>query len=406
MTDSILLRSLLLGLLCLPACGRPSLDGPAELAGGPTMSQMSFASGYESSGDPKIIDFGYNQTTGQTFVNAIPKGAEGAHEWLALFDGRTYGPPILSDKNTFIAVRAFGIARFDRKSGDMLSELELETDGNRQYGALGSDGTLYLTGLKLWAINPDDSIRYEAELPQRGWIAPALDDAGSLYVPTYVNDIGGEERSELVALSVSDGAQRWATELEGTPSAIALGEDTAYLSTAGPYRLYAFALGDGSQRWVHEGEVLGPVVAKDGTIYGGGVEGLLAIEPDTGATRWTSIGTGPCGSPSIGGNDHLYVACYDFQTEEGAEPHIIDEAGEVRFPGGSDSRTEIRHLTNNEPAPLLIDGQTWFVGATADGFSTQRYGWSNGPGLSNAPWPTRFGDAAGRSRRGSVKSSP
>jgi outer membrane protein assembly factor BamB len=155
--------------------------------------------------------------------------------------------------------------KYDINPGKLTSEVGLSVP------AIGSDGTVYVGGDKLYAIEPDGSLRwsFSGSWPEAIRNAPAIGKDGTVYL-VYHN-------IPLTALNPIDGSVKWS---------LSLGIDD-----------HCFA---------------SPAIGSDGTIYVATQPGILYAVTQSGQLFWTfnlsSAGfTGTFrSSPSIGADGSLY----------------------------------------------------------------------------------------------------
>jgi len=182
---------------------------------------------------------------------------------------------------------------------------------------IGRDGTVYVGGEKLFAVNPEGTIRWA--FGTDGYIdnsAPALGEDGAIYVG-FSNAAPGEA-SKLVALN-PNGTERWEFHVPAPiPSSPALGADGTIYFLSKEGRLYALNR-SGKLRWKryitvfpHTALLPSPALGEDGTVYIGSDDyTLYAIGPD-GLERWRFSTEAPIhSSPAIDGGGTIYVGSDD-----------------------------------------------------------------------------------------------
>jgi hypothetical protein len=186
--------------------------------------------------------------------------------------------------------------------------------------ALATDGTIYVGGNGLYAINPDGSQKWE--FGNSVVSSPAVGADGTIY--------SGDLSGKLNAIN-PDGSAKWSFGRGGCfpgdasmiISSPAVGADgTIYVGSAckAPFgagnfdsRGNFYAINpDGSQKWVLPADfsvLSSPALGADGTIYEeldiGGVRGIYAINPD-GSQKWASSVVG--GSPAVGADGTIYTS--------------------------------------------------------------------------------------------------
>jgi outer membrane protein assembly factor BamB len=146
---------------------------------------------------------------------------------------------------------------------------------------IGPDGTLYLGGDGVYAVNPDGSLKWRFATGGHVGTAPSLLPDGTVVVGSQDNLIYGIK---------PDGTKRWdfraGDDVESTP---AIGDDGTIYIGSDDQKLYALAP-DGGLRWAFNagGDIrASPALGLDGTIYVGSFDGLMyAVRPD-GTLQWT-----------------------------------------------------------------------------------------------------------------------
>jgi outer membrane protein assembly factor BamB len=175
--------------------------------------------------------------------------------------------------------------------------------------AIGADGTVYVGchDTKLYAINPDGSLKWAYQTEDRvDRSSPAIGAVGTVYV--------GSNDNKLYAIN-PDGSLKWSYTTGGTVnSSPAIGADgTVYVGSA-DFNLYAINP-DGSLKWSYTtGDTVGssPAIGVDGTVYVGSQDNnLYAINPD-GSLKWSYTAGGTViSSPAIGADGTVYVGSAD-----------------------------------------------------------------------------------------------
>ncbi|PTY06311.1 hypothetical protein DB347_12820 [Opitutaceae bacterium EW11] len=185
--------------------------------------------------------------------------------------------------------------------------------------ATGPDGAIYIgveigtstsssnTG-KLFAVNPDGSVKWTFDAPD--WIdsTPAVGSDGTVYVGCW--------NGVLYALK-SDGTKLWSYDTHSfIASSPALATDGTVYVGAGNGNLYAIA-SNGTLKWTYPSADWvdsAPAVAPDGTIvFGSWDSTLYAVNPD-GTEKWHYKTAGNlASSPAIAANGTVYIGCRDDQ---------------------------------------------------------------------------------------------
>gem|GEM_PF-6234611 len=281
----------------------------------------------------------------------------------------------------------------------------IEGDAYNVSPAIARDGTIYMGsvfGKKFYAINPDGTTKwvYEAEAWKNNagwtWSSPALGSDGTIYFGSREKGATRDwENGKLYAIN-PDNTVKWETVV-GTPSttpAIAL-DGTIYTGTGGGY-LYAVNP-DGSVKWIFEPGYKHwleshPAIGMDGTIYLGMRDytgyGLFAISPDglkkwifyTGSVIKTAPVIGADGTVYGGAGDTFYAVSPDgtllwsYELEDGVQTGsaVIGSYGTIYFTA-SDKRVYALNPHGTlkwsfdvgdtvEKAPALGHDGTLFIG--------------------------------------------
>ncbi|HEX7070066.1 MAG TPA: PQQ-binding-like beta-propeller repeat protein [Rhodothermales bacterium] len=176
--------------------------------------------------------------------------------------------------------------------------------------AVGGDGTIYIgADRRVFAVNPDGSLRWETEVGGNVISSPAIGQDGLVYV--------GSRDKNVYALDQRTGQIRWTfTTLREVWSSAAIGPNgTVYIGSFDG-TLYALDPRTGAVRWgvfVGGDVVSSPAVGEDGTVYFGSSNGLLSAVSATGQLRWQieiAVGKEIASSPTIVGRS-LYVGSVD-----------------------------------------------------------------------------------------------
>lgn len=189
-----------------------------------------------------------------------------------------------------------------------------------QVPAIGADGTIYAGSAqkkKFYAINPNGTLKWEiateAAHPDdgniyigAGYIAPAKVGAdGTIYV--------GFDNS-LFAIR-PDGTTKWAYETRNnTRAAPAIDTDgTIYVATP-DNKLHAI-IPNGSKKWIFtatEGMYAGPTIGPDGTIYVGSNDSRLYAISRDGKKKWEyKTGAHIQTTPVVGTDGTIYIGSMD-----------------------------------------------------------------------------------------------
>jgi outer membrane protein assembly factor BamB len=194
--------------------------------------------------------------------------------------------------------------------------------------AIGADGTIYV-GLgssgTLLAVNPDGGSRWVFDVPFPPLAtecfvisSPAVATTGTIYFGAHCANrdfkIAYAVPSPLLAIN-PDGSQKWTFQTtSAVSSSPAVGADGTIYVGSWDGNLYAINP-DGSQKWVlgvgtENPLISSPAVAADGTIYIGSNQGLYAINPD-GSQKWKFAADTRYSSPAVGGDGGIYIGSDD-----------------------------------------------------------------------------------------------
>ena len=215
------------------------------------------------------------------------------------------------------ASRLFAV---DAQTGIQRWATPATTTGNflRKSPTLGPDGTVYVssngvlqaydgnTGSILWT-----NIAFAADgATGNPWTSPALGSDGTLYVGSVV---GG-----LYAIDGKHGCTRWRSDV-GFVGGTAVGDDGTVYATVGaprsaPTGVVAVEPTTGAVKWTTSGvpaESTPPALGRDGTVYVLGPQGqLTALSPANGSIKWTfktPISGGNRAAPAIGADGTVYI---------------------------------------------------------------------------------------------------
>ncbi|TKJ43197.1 cell surface protein [candidate division TA06 bacterium B3_TA06] len=187
--------------------------------------------------------------------------------------------------------------------------------------AIGMDGTIYLgsTDGKLYALNPDSTLKWEFETDDNISSSPVIGANGTLYL--------GSSDSCFYAVN-PDGSLKWKFKTGSFIfSAAAIGEDGTIYFGSEDRHIYALSEG-GKLKWRYKTDIWdfsSPVVGADGVIYIGPGEGcsllrlisnfrlrgkpfIYAINPD-GTLKWKYRVRSNISDPTLGADGTLYFTC-------------------------------------------------------------------------------------------------
>lgn len=145
----------------------------------------------------------------------------------------------------------------------------------RSSPAIARDGTIYVNNA---AINPDGTVKWVFPNNPYEVHGPAIGDDGTVYLTG----------KDLYAVNPTDGSQKWVCPLGTYTSSPAIGEDGTVYVGGEDGKLYAIDSG-GKQKWAYDAGApirSSPAVGSDGMIYvGANNPGLHAVNPD-GSQNW------------------------------------------------------------------------------------------------------------------------
>ena len=289
-------------------------------------------------------------------------------------DGRSFprirSSPTVVDGLVFIGTGPFGAAVYGVDAETGTQEWEYGTEEAVSTSSTVVDGTLYVGGDGLHALDPTDgSERWTALDPGPIVGSPTVED-GVVYVPSY---------RSLYALDAVDGTIEWAFETGGFVRSSPVVVDGTVFVGSHDHHLYAVDAADGSERWAFEtGDRIdhsAPTVADD-TVFIGGLDRVLyALAFDTGEERWrVETGDRISSSPTVR-DDTVFVGngrqthatdreaplesrLYAVAADTGEERWSTDLASEI-WSGPTAVGTEAIVVGTNDPSGF---GTGWLYG--------------------------------------------
>lgn len=191
---------------------------------------------------------------------------------------------------------------------------------------LGEDGTIYVGSGKLYALNPTGTVRWEfkdTDLSMR-YTAAAIGNDGTIYVAATQQSASPNQRMTSYVYALNpDGSVKWRAELkEGSLTSPVVDGQTLYVIHTTDWegarkRLFALST-EGKKKWEFEIQgsqvvAIPPAIATDGTVYVGCASGigsdakLYALSPQ-GRKKWEKkIDDALSGSVLIDKNNTVYV---------------------------------------------------------------------------------------------------
>ncbi len=195
--------------------------------------------------------------------------------------------------------------------------------------AIGPDGTIYVAGDKLRALNPTDgSIKWEFDAAGlNGLFGPAVGDEGIIY---FGSNNGGPTKEESRFYAINpDGTEKWSLLTGFIETSPAIGYDgTIYFhnyeyreGVTGDYPRGVHAVNpDGTKKWSHNiqcpdwdpfknaGSDSSILVDPEGSIYFGTECSVVYALKSDGTLKWSaSIGSEFDNRPTIGKDGTLYI---------------------------------------------------------------------------------------------------
>jgi outer membrane protein assembly factor BamB/methionine-rich copper-binding protein CopC len=248
---------------------------------------------------------------------------DGSVLWTYDFNASLNTPAVSKNGTIYVSDQKNNQLTAIKSDGNLLwtcSNINISTSCNNA-PTIGSDGTIYVGGSSLYAINPTDgSVEWNYTVTGTINMAPTVGSNGIIYVASTGNGTNGT----LYAIN-PDGKLNWTRTigvvLYDSPS---IGADgTIYIgccssSSITNGTLYAINPTDGSVEWTYPISyryITGsPAIGSDGTIYilGGSssTSMLYAVKPD-GNLKWSYTLVGKnyigCSCVTIGADGTLYV---------------------------------------------------------------------------------------------------
>jgi FOG: WD40-like repeat len=236
---------------------------------------------------------------------------------------------------------------------------------------IGVDGTLYLAGAKIFAVDPVSfSEKWSFEGEGIFESSPALSADGVLFAGCY--------DGKMYALNGATGTKLWEFATGGAiHSSPALGADGTVYFGSGDGRLYALDGLTGQKHWdfASDGPVSGsPVIGPDGWIYVGSEDNKVYALNHKGIMQWQFVTAGRVtNTPALTADGTLYIA-----SQGGGLFALNGQTGKKLWQFGGASAT---------PA-IGPDGTIYSGGFALHGTSP----------LADGPWPKFHRDASNRGR--------
>lgn len=276
--------------------GKPQIESSADTCGGSILSGGYCGEGWTYTFSPSS---GQSGTCTAAVVN-------GTAEAQAIITINAVSPWPKFRGN----IRNTGLSTVDTSSVTGLLKWS-NTDVAISYAdspVVGADGTIYIGGSNLYAVNPDGTLKWMNNTPWgKQYTTPYIAPDGTIYVGTFIGD--------LEAIN-PDGTNKWSFTTGGNilySSPVMDSHGTIYIGSMDD-KLYAVNQ-DGTLKWTYAtggGIWSTPAIGSDGTIYVGSQDdNLYAINPD-GTLKWTFNTGTPIYfvSPAIGADGTVYIGTY------------------------------------------------------------------------------------------------
>lgn len=279
--------------------------------------------------------------------------ATGETRWQYEDDRGVYASPTVVDGTVFVGTQSERVYALDITDGSVLWNVETEEPVESTI-VVGDDSVFALdTGATLYAFAPEDGHeRWHTVLGDR--IRDRIPGPSPAIAGDMVIASNGRNR-QLVAVSASDGSERWRHDLElDVHSSLAVLEGVALVT--GRAATYAIEVDGGRERWrtgTVNGEIfggptglIGQPAAAEGTVFVGSVEFLNAFDLEDGSAVWSTRTFGNMYTPPVVVDDTVYAGCddgyvYAFDRADGTEHWSYDfgqEASVIGAPAVGDGQ--------------------------------------------------------------------
>jgi outer membrane protein assembly factor BamB len=264
--------------------------------------------------------------------------------------------------------------------------------------AIGQDGTIYAAGDRLWAFNPEGSVKWTKFGPGNEALrnAPVIGNDGRVYFVTH--------NIPLTALNPGDGSAIWSCDLGVNDHCVAspaIGSDGKIYVSTQPGILYAVTY-EGQVAWTFTLASAGfsgtfrssPAIDEDGTIYfgintGNPSSAFFALNPD-GSLKWIfepeDLPPDVPGdhfdiysSPAIGSDTAVYFGqefgrVYALNTVDGSVKNMVTTNSGITWSSPVIDSKGVLYITD-------LSGRVYAIQTDSKGLS------------QSAPWPKfRFDD--------------
>jgi outer membrane protein assembly factor BamB len=204
-------------------------------------------------------------------------------------------------------------------AGDIISSPAVGPDGTVYIGVQVGRSTSPTASGRVFAINPNGSLKWQETLPD--WVdsSPAVGD-GVVYIGCWDGKLYARRAADGAALwSVQAGAFIASSPAIGADGTIYVGADSNLVAITPDGSIkWLFPAGD----WIDSSPAIGP----DGTIYVGSWDNALyAVRPD-GTQKWRYMTGGDiASSPAIAADGTVYVGSRDTRI------HAVDPHGALKW---------------------------------------------------------------------------
>ncbi len=170
---------------------------------------------------------------------------------------------------------------------------------------VGADGTIYIGGSNLYAINPDGTLKWINNTPWGiSYTTPYIAADGTIYVGTATDNLYAINPDGTIKWSYTTGGRlEYSSPVQGPDGTIYIGSMDDNLYAINPDGTLKWTYGTGGWIWST------PAIGADGTIYVGSEDNkLYAINPD-GTLKWSYMVSGNIAyvSPAVGSDGTIYI---------------------------------------------------------------------------------------------------
>lgn len=256
------------------------------------------------------------------------RAGSGSLDWRTSLDGDLHTAPALGCGSVFVATTA-ATYRLRASDGSVAWKRDADNGFALDASPIAADETLFTTGsgTGLVAFAPDGDTRWEATFDAA---VSGLAVSDAVYVALDAHD--GDGNGGVVALDPADGTRRWRYDSGKPDCGPVVGARGVYV--VGAYGRLSALDADGEVRWerTFDRSPAAPPTPAHDTLYidAGDGEECRALDPETGARRWTvRTGSTTCGmlaTPehvlATGANSGLHVLDPDDGTRLRSYPSV------------------------------------------------------------------------------------